>query len=128
MAIEEKVIKSNSIGSIFKHISARLTHKTGIAPLKNSQNLLIVDNSEKAKLLNSHFVSVGTADDGNLPIIDISNCSTNKIESIYFDHKDVLKVMSKLKTSSAAGPDGFAPIVFKSLKFQLAYPLTILFL
>ena len=41
------------------------------------------------------------------PIIDISNCSTNKIESIaHFDHKDVLKVMSKLKTSSAAGPDG----------------------
>ncbi len=119
------MINKNNVGAIYKHINSRLTHKSGIAPLKNSQNDLIVDSKEKAELLNTHFVSVGTVDDGVLP--NISFTSDASFDSISFTTSRVLKVISKLKKNSAAGPDGFAPIIFMSLKASLAYPLSLLF-
>ena len=122
---EECVINKNNVGAIYKYINSRLTHKSGIAPLKNSQNDLIVDTKEKAELLNTHFVSVGTVDDGVLP--NISYTSDASFDSISFTTSRVLKVISKLKKNSAAGPDGLAPIICMSLKASLAYPLSLLF-
>ena len=125
LKFEESVIRSNNLGAIYKHVNARLTHKSCIAPLKNSKDEVIVDNKEKAELLNTHFVSVGTVDDGVLPLINFA--TNDSLDSICFDLKKISKVISKIKINSSAGPDGFAPIFFKKLQNQLVYPLSILF-
>ena len=41
-----------------------MTHKTGIAPLSDSDGNLVTDDARKAHILNLHFVRVGTLDDG----------------------------------------------------------------
>jgi Reverse transcriptase (RNA-dependent DNA polymerase)/Endonuclease-reverse transcriptase len=125
---EAKVIESNNVGAIFKHIKSRLTHKTGIAPLRDSNRELVFDNLAKAELMNSHFVKMGTVDNGELPNVGYFSDSGNSIASAYFDTCEIIKVISKLKTNSAPGPDGLPPILYKSLKYQLAEPLSIMFL
>jgi hypothetical protein len=125
LSYEANVIATKNFGAIYKHINSRLNHKTGIAPLKDSDNQLIFDDLAKAELLNSHFVNSGTTDNGDLPLI-ISTSSTN-ISSINLENSEILAVFSKLKTNSFAGPDGLPPVVFKSLKHQIVTPIAIIF-
>ena len=44
-----------------------MTHKTGIAPLKDALGNLINTDLAKATILNEHFVNVGTLDNGIVP-------------------------------------------------------------
>ena len=67
---ESNIIYSNNIASIYKHINSRLTHKTGIAPLRDFTDNIVADDLSKAELLNAHFISVGTVDDGNIPTLE----------------------------------------------------------
>ena len=85
LKFEESVIRSNNLGAIYKHVNARLTRKSGFAPLKNSKDEVIVDNKEKVELLNTHFVSAGTVDDGVLPVINFT--TDDSLDSICFDLK-----------------------------------------
>ena len=121
---ESKIIESKNIGAIYKHINKRLSHKSGIAPLLAANNKLVTDNLTKAEILNDHFVSVGTKDNSVLPEI---TRSINTIESVYFERHEIITVINKLKSNSSSGPDGFAPVLYKSLKYQLANPLAMMF-
>jgi len=118
------VIATKNFGAIYKHINSRLSHKTGIAPLKDSDNQLIFDDLAKAELLNSHFVNSGTTDNGDLPLI--INISSTNISSINLENSEILAIITELKTNSSAGPDGLPPIVFKSRKHQLVTPIAII--
>ena len=124
---EANIINTKNLGAVYKHINSKLTHKTGIAPLCGHDNKLIFDNLAKADLLNKHFVSSGTIDDGNIP--DSMDGATSNItaSAIDFDCQDIINAISKLKPNSSAGPDGLPSTVFKSLKYQLAKPLLMLF-
>ena len=124
LTYEEKIIKSNNIGAIFKHINARLTHKCGIAPLRDLNNDLVMDNAAKAEFLNSHFVRVGTVDNGHLP--ELKNCC-EKIVSVTCNELEIIKAINKMKSNASPGPDGLPPVLFKSVKYQLAGPLVIMF-
>jgi len=46
-----------------------MTHKSGVAPLRDAVGNLIYKDEEKAGLLNSHFVGVGQIDNVVLPAI-----------------------------------------------------------
>ena len=122
---EKNVIMKNSTGLIYRHINSRLNHKSGIAPLIDVSGKLVTDNNKKSELLNNHFVNVGTIDDGILPALDM--VQHEGLDSIYFSENRVKEIISRLKTNSAAGPDGLAPIIFKKLKHILAVHLALLF-
>jgi len=55
---ESKILQSKNLGAVYKHINARLTHKAGIAPLFGKSGGLVVDDLDKANLLNSQFVNI----------------------------------------------------------------------
>ena len=115
------------LGKNFAHnlVNSRLTHKTGIAPLKGADDKIVFDNLAKAELLNKHFVTSGTIDDGALPE-SLCHCP-GTINSVRFDCADIITVVNKLKSNSSAGPDGLPPILFKTLKHHLAKPLSMMF-
>jgi hypothetical protein len=124
---EANIINSKNLGAFYKHVNSKLSHKSGIAPLCDHDNQLIFDNLVKAELLNRHFVSSGTVDNGIIPDT-FCGASSNFIDSsIEFGCVDIINAINKLKPNSSAGPDGLPSIVFKSLKHQLAKPLFMLF-
>ena len=102
-----------------------MSHKSGIAPLYNDNQVLVVNDFEKSDILNNHFVNVGTVDNGILPAI--SKTYASNISTVYFDANNVKQIIGKLKTNSSPGPDGYPLIIFKTLVHQLAAPLSMLF-
>jgi hypothetical protein len=120
LKFESKIIKSNNVGAIYKHMNSRLTHKTGIAPLTDLKGQLVFNDLTKAELLNNHFVIAGTMDDGKLLLV---NKLTTKLDSITFTEQGIVNVINHLKKSSAPGPDGIPSCLYKNLKHSFAQPL-----
>jgi len=56
---EGKILKSRNLGIVYKHINSRLTHKSGVAPLRDGAGDLKYKDGDKDLLLNSPFVTVG---------------------------------------------------------------------
>lgn len=124
---ESKIIQSNSLGMMYKHINSRLTHKAGIAPLKGNDGNIILDDESKANVLNKHFVEVGVADDGTLPHLVNSTKTTSELAFIEFDSNSVYTIISDLKSNSSPGPDCIPPSLLKNLSRRISYPLSLLF-
>jgi hypothetical protein len=110
-----------------------MTHKTGIAPLKDSSGNLVVNDSTKATLLNEHFVRAGTVDNGIIPPFDtpvscdLGIMSNVTISSVYFSSNDICKIITNLNDNSAPGPDGIGSKLLKNLKHVLSFPLALMF-
>ena len=64
---EEKFLQVNNLGAFYMFINKKLSSKSGVAPLRNPDNILVTDDVDKADLLNEYFQSVFTTDDGTLP-------------------------------------------------------------
>ena len=108
---EVKIIEANNPGAFYKFVNNILNNHRGIAPLSDASNNFIFSDIEKANLLNDYFQSVFTQDDGSLPqftkrTLSPDICDVNITPTI------VSKIIHKLKTNSAAGPDGLPPIFF----------------
>ena len=73
---EKNILEGNNLKALYKHIISRLTHKSGIAPLFDSDGTLHTADADKAEILNAYFVSVGTVDDNRLPPLPVSGPSS----------------------------------------------------
>jgi len=114
---KQLVIGNNkkNLGIFYKHINSRLTHKTGITPLCEPDGTIVIEDGHKANLLNSHFVSVGTIDDGIfLPFVVVARPKNASLSIIYFNTMDIVDIVSHLKVSLLRRP---APMV--SQRFYL---------
>ena len=127
--LELKIIDSNDIGHFYKYVNKHSVHKTGIGPLKSETGTLVLDDAQKAELLNAYFVSVCTIDNGILPPLpDPSTDPVNEqLDDITFTTAQVLRLLKNVKNKTSAGPDGLPPIIFRKLAPKLARPLTIIF-
>src|ERR1043165_7522697 len=122
ISFETRIIKSNNLGTLYKHINSRLTHKSGIAPLCDLAGNIVTDDSLKANLLNSHFVKVGTTDDGILPPFDQALQSGDVyLDKIYFESSDVYEIINSMNPTSSPGPEGFPPTLLSSLNINSVY-------
>lgn len=123
---ERLILQSSDLGLFYKHVNARITHRTGIAPLIGNNGSLCVTDLDKANFLNLTFVSNGTIDNGILPRVanNDANCS---LSTAYFSFEQVFTSCSKLKNNYSPGPDGLPPIIFKILARVLTRPLSMLF-
>jgi len=73
----------------------------GIASLCKQDSSIIIEDGQKADLLNSHFVSVGTIDDGILPPFNVAARSgTVSLSSIYLNTEDILDIVRPLNVTS----------------------------
>ena len=123
---ETAIINSCNLGSFYKHVSTRLTHKSGVAPLKDRDGVLSLGDLDKANTLNDASISVGTRDNGVFSALADITLSA-EFNKVYFEIYDVVRSIMCLKSKSSAGPDGFPPILFKELAYVLAEPLAMLF-
>jgi len=129
---EMRVINSGNLGSFYRHVNSRLSHRSSIPPLRNSNGELSVSDVDKAETLSEYFSGVGVIDNDITPSLDdIETHSSNSndvasLNFVYFDFYSVLKNLCQMKPG-AAGPDGLPPMLFKNLSQVLASPLSILF-
>ena len=94
---EEKLLKANNLGAFYKFVNKKLTRKYGMAPFKNKDNTLITEDIYKANLLNDHFLSVFTTNDGTLPPFPSRLASANiKISDIRISPEIIGKILKKL--------------------------------
>ena len=128
MMRERKILDANNLGAFYRYVNGKLCNKSGIAPLYNDDNILLTSDSDKANLLNSYFQSVFTADDGLLPPFPSRvPPGSPGLSDVDITPAIVLKILRKLKTNSAAGPDGLPSILFSKCAVSFVTPLSILF-
>jgi len=65
--VEQSVIKSANLGNFYRYVNGRLSCKSGVGPLKTGSGEVIVNDVEKAEVLNKYFTSVFTVDNGIFP-------------------------------------------------------------
>jgi hypothetical protein len=123
---ESKILASNNLGKFYKHINSRLSHRAGIAPLKDSNGTIAFSDRDKADLLNLTFTNARTVDNKVFPECQ-SNEHNNRLDFVVFNPFLVESKLKKLKTGSTPGPDEIPSLFFKMLAPKLAYPLALLF-
>ena len=64
---ENRMLQTNNLGVFYKFVNNKLRNRSGIAPLKDANGNLLMNDDEKANLLNSYFHSAFTIDNGTLP-------------------------------------------------------------
>ena len=90
-------------------------------------NLLTTDG-DKAKILSEYLASVYTIDNGITPPFQSRlSPDTIGINDIPISSLRVKKILSKLKSNSAAGPDQLPPIFYRNTASAIDFPLSVLF-
>ena len=91
---ELSIINSGSLGQFYKHINCRLSHKSGIAPIKNVQGLVCVSDCDKAEEFSKFFAGVGVVDDGVFPPFSCNH--DNSVLSASFSPSNCSKHMTNV--------------------------------
>ena len=113
--------------NIFNFVNKKMSRKRGIGALRNNQGEIITSDKQRADLLNDHFGSVCTVDDGNIPPFDHVVPDTVSLDVINFTPEKVIAAIKKLKPNKSSGPDGLPPLLFKKTASSLAEPLSIIY-
>jgi len=70
---------------------------------------------------------VGKIDDGNLPVLPDAGLCGSELITVHFNQVDIIQIVKNISSNSLPGPDGFPPVLFKTLCHQLCNPLSVLF-
>ena len=95
--------------------------------MKNDRGESIRDPADQAEVLNKFFASAFTDDDGLVPPFPPRVPADSGLNFVPFSSNDVFKKLSKLKSKSAAGPDGLPPVFLKHIAAEIASPLAFIF-
>ena len=89
--IERRVIDSNNVGAFYRFVNARTCNRTGIGSLLGSDGQTVVNDKEKANVLNSFFGSVCSVDDGSKPSVSatVTSSTDRSISSVEFNTSNV---------------------------------------
>ena len=104
-----------------------MTCKSGIGALRDKDHNLVVEDKQKADLLNNFFASIGSLDDGNDVALDREVPDNVCLESVSFSPQVISRVIRKIKPKTSSGPDGFPPILVKKVASSLTFPLSEIF-
>ena len=136
-----KTLSPQKTRTLLKKTSQSLKRSTHSYSKKNATGLKtlrkygtpITDSASKADLLNEHFHTVFSK---QIPTKLSALCShlsnhfsrqETDMPDISITENGVLKLLNKLDTSKAAGPDGIRPRIMKEQSSELASILTLLF-
>ena len=61
------MLQTKSLGVFYKFVDNKLNNRSGIVPLEDAHGNLLMNDNEKAILLNNYFYSAFTIDNGTLP-------------------------------------------------------------
>ena len=98
-----------------------------IAPIANDNGLLVYEAESKAEIFNEFYANVSTINSANDPI-PIDNIAIGPLlSSINIVQGDVYKLLKKLDTSKATGPDNIGNMLLKKCAPSLEGILTRMF-
>lgn len=124
---EQRVIDGNNAGAFYEFVNRTLACKKGIGTLRDVRGNTVIDDKQRANMLNKYFSSVCTVDDGKKPVFASSVANDAPLSDITFTSAKVACILRKLKASKSAGPDGYPSILFKQLAHVLAVPLSLIY-
>ena len=108
----------------WSYIKSKRQDFFGIPSLKVN-NQIIVDNKEKANVLNDYFHSVFTTDDDSPP--SIPSCNIASVDKPQISIKGVADLINQLKSNKATGPDGISAQLLKLAPVDSAIILKCIF-
>ncbi len=98
-----------------------------LAPLINDEGLLVYDAETKAEIFNKFYAQVSTINEPNSQIPSNDIPTGPLLERFHFLENDIYKVLTKLDTSKATGPDNIGNILLKRCAPSITVVLTRLF-
>jgi hypothetical protein len=117
---EQKIINSKNTDS-YKLFNNRIYSNKGIGALRSRNGkTVLVNDGERANLLNDFFGTACASDNGTTPAIDRFVPDFAKINTVNFSPARVFAAMKMLKNTNSSGPDGLPPVLFKKLAPVLA--------
>ena len=111
-----KIIKYEMIGS----------QQGGIPPLE-SGGMTVVDDCQKANLLNNYFVEQSTVDDDNMILPDIPILKYPQIDDIIINQNDVYKLLCNSDVNKATGNDQIGNKLLKEAAPSISHILSKIF-
>ena len=109
------------------YVKAKTSTRSGIGDLKRDDGTIASTDKEKAQVLNDFFQSVFTEEpDGELPKAPQFTFNS-PLTNIDFKTEDIRKLLTKLKSGKAAGPDDILTILLNETAEALALPISIIF-
>ena len=107
----------------FSYVRTKTKSRPGVGPLKDEEGKMISGDKEMAEMLNEFFVSVFTREDTR----DIPVPRPERLERVLTTARitadKVRRKVKRLRTGSAAGPDGVGPQLLQKLIESLDRPL-----
>ncbi|CAJ0965692.1 unnamed protein product [Ranitomeya imitator] len=98
----------------FNYINSKRIKTENVGPLKNSEERMVVDDEEKANILNTFFSTVFTVENEMLGEIPRNN--ENPILRVTnLTQEEVRNRVNKIKIDKSPGPDGIHPRVLREL-------------
>jgi len=128
--LENRVIDSNNIGTLYNHVNKKLSNRTKIGVLKTSDGNSVSTDAEKAEILNEYFCSVCTQDNGQNPPFESQIADGEAgITTISFEDTKLIAAVRRIKTKvvTSSGPDGYPVILLKNTIGSLVQPLSQMF-
>ena len=125
--IENEIVTSKKLGNFYKHANNKLTCKSGIGVIRDTNGNVICDPVERANSFNDFFASVFMVDNNISPHMDSRVPENVSLNYITFTRAGVLKILKKLNAKSAGGPDHIPPILLKNIASSISSPLASIF-
>ena len=117
--------KGSENKNIFKYFRKQTTLCSEVPCLKGD-NVLAVDDKEKASLLSEYFASVFFSKDNHI-MPDFDADFTTNLNSFTCETRTMVKIAKRPKLASSPGPDGITAMFLKNSIAQIANPLCKLF-
>jgi len=130
---EKKLVNSIKMNpkSFYSYVRSRAKTKDKVGPLKDGNGKLILDDEDRAQLLNTYFSSVFTKENmTHMPEVkyrDDTGGEDEKLKDIRIDSFMVFNKLVKLKEGKAPGDDGLVPMFLKKVASEICYPLADIF-
>ena len=94
--IESKVIESRNTGTFYKYVNQKLATKHSVGLLFDESGRPVINDSEKASLLNDYFSSVNITDDGKLPPL-LCKAGSSSLDGVKFTPDMLTRLCKKVK-------------------------------
>ena len=125
--MENKAVKSIKVNPKYFYAYTKKSSKckSKIGPLLDPNSKLTSNSKEMAEILSKQYASVFSIPKDGSVVEPTSPGHGNKLNDIVFDQDDMQSAIDELKTTAAAGDDGFPAVLLKNCKEELSRPLAL---